>query len=64
MVKRVLMALVVLGCCVTGAVTRMGAGAPVNAPGTLIELAASFNALLSATEGNLMSLAKAMPAEK
>ena len=64
MMKRILMTMVVSGCCVTSSFAQMGGGAPAVAPGTLVEPAASFNALLSATEGNLMSLAKAMPAEK
>ncbi len=61
MKKRWLLA-VVFACCVTAAQAQMGAAK--SAPGTMIEPAKSFDASLSDFEGEFMSLAKAMPAEK
>jgi uncharacterized damage-inducible protein DinB len=57
------LALALSTCSLTGAGAQMG-GAPSAAAGTIVTPAASFDALLNATENNMMSLVKAMPAEK
>jgi uncharacterized damage-inducible protein DinB len=64
MMKRMVVALALGACCVTGAKAQTGATVPKIAPGTVIEPAKSFDAMLTAFEEEMMPLAKAMPAEK
>jgi hypothetical protein len=64
MMKRMVVALALAGCCVTGVQAQMDSKAPKIAPGTMIEPAKSFDGLLSSFEEEMMPLAKAMPAEK
>jgi hypothetical protein len=63
MMKRMVVALAMAACCATGAQAQMGGG-PSVAPGPLIEPSVTFDAVLSGTEGSMMSLVKAMPADK
>jgi uncharacterized damage-inducible protein DinB len=63
MMKRMVVALALAGCCITGAQAQM-ANAPKIAPGTMMEPAKSFGDMLSGFEEEMMGLAKAMPAEK
>jgi hypothetical protein len=51
-------------CFATGARAQMGGGAPAIAPGTQVAPAASLDALLESSETPMMSLVKAMPADK
>ncbi len=62
--KRIMMIGLLGLCCAVGANAQNGAMAPKLAPGTMIEPAKSFDASLSAFEGQFVGLAKAMPAEK
>jgi len=64
MMKRMVVALALAACCMTGAEAQMGPKAPAVAPGTMIEPAKSFDGMLSGFEEEMMGLAKAMPAEK
>jgi DinB family len=64
MMKRMVVALVVTACCMTGAKAQMAGKGPTIAPGTMIEPAKSFDGMLSSFEAEMMPLAKAMPAEK
>jgi len=64
MMKRMMMALAVVSCCWMGAGAQTPATAPKITPGTMIEPAKSFEAMLSQFEGEMVPLAKAMPAEK
>ncbi len=64
MMKRIVVALALATCCMTGAQAQMASGAPKIAPGTMIEPARSFGDALSALEEELMGAVKAMPAEK
>ena len=64
-VRQMMLAAVLTGCCVytfTGN-TQMAA-APKVAAGTIIEPAKSFDEMLTGFEGEMMGVAKAMPAEK
>jgi uncharacterized damage-inducible protein DinB len=63
MMKRIVVALALAACCITGA-QGQAANAPKIAPGTMIEPAKSFGDLLSTFEEELMGAVKAMPAEK
>jgi hypothetical protein len=64
MMKRMMMALALTACCWMGAHAQMAAKGPAIAPGTMIEPAKSFDAMLSQFESEMVPLAKAMPAEK
>jgi hypothetical protein len=65
MMKRMMVALALMGCCCMGAQAQTsGAKAPTIAPGTMIEPAKTFDGMLSAFEEEMVPLAKAMPAEK
>jgi hypothetical protein len=64
MMKRIVVMLALAGCCWTGAQAQMAAKEPAIAPGTMIEPAKSFDAMLSQFEGEMVPLAKAMPEEK
>jgi hypothetical protein len=64
MMKRMVVVLALMGCCWMGAQAQMAAKAPTIAPGTKIEPAKSFDGMLSDFEGEMVLLAKAMPAEK
>jgi hypothetical protein len=58
-----ILAMVLAGCCVSGATAQMGGG-PKIAPGTMIEPAKTFDEMLSGFESEMMGVAKAMPADK
>ena len=62
--KRMMIVLVLAGCCWTGVQAQTPAKGPTIAPGTMIEPAKSFEAMLSGFEEEMVPLAKAMPAEK
>jgi uncharacterized damage-inducible protein DinB len=64
MMKRIVVALALATCCVTGARAQAGSAAPKIAPGTMIEPARSFGDVLSSFQEDLMGVVKAMPAEK
>jgi len=64
MMKRMVVVLALTGCCWMGAGAQMAAKGPTIAPGTIIDPAKSFNEMLSGFEGEMVPLAKAMPAEK
>jgi hypothetical protein len=64
MMKRMVVALALAGCCVTGAQAQMDAKEPKIAAGTIIEPAKSFDAMLKGFEEEFVPLAEAMPAEK
>jgi uncharacterized damage-inducible protein DinB len=69
MMKRMVIVLALAGCYCAGARAQTGTTAPKTAPGTVapgtvIEPAKSFDAMLTAFEEEMMPLAKAMPAEK
>jgi hypothetical protein len=63
MIKRMVVALALTGCCL-GAQAQMVAKGPKIAAGTVIEPAKSFDGMLSGFEKEMVPLAKAMPAEK
>ncbi len=64
MMKRMVVALALAACCVTGAKGQTGAAAPKVAPGTMVEPSKSFDALLNIYESEMMGLVNAMPADK
>jgi hypothetical protein len=65
MMKRMVVALALAGCCcVSGVQAQMDTKAPKIAPGTMIEPAKSFDGMLSGMESEFVPLAEAMPAEK
>jgi hypothetical protein len=64
MMRRMVVALALMGCCCMGAQAQMAAKGPKIAAGTVIEPAKSFDGMLSDFEGEMVPLAKAMPAEK
>ncbi|WP_260703804.1 DinB family protein [Edaphobacter flagellatus] len=64
MIKQMVVAMALATCCFTTAHGQGGATAPKIAPGTVIEPSKSFDAALTAFEGQFIGLAKAMPAEK
>ncbi|HXC95608.1 MAG TPA: DinB family protein [Edaphobacter sp.] len=64
MMKRMVVMLVLAGCCATGAMAQMGASAPKVPPGTMIEPGKSMDGLLKIYEEQIMGAVKAMPAEK
>jgi hypothetical protein len=64
MMKRMVVMLALAGCCCVGAQAQMDRKAPKIAPGTMIEPAKSFDAMLKGFEEEMVPLAKAMPAEK
>jgi DinB family protein len=64
MMKRMVVVLALAGCCWMGAGAQMAAKGPTIAPGTIVDPAKSFNEVLSGFEGEMVPLAKAMPAEK
>jgi uncharacterized damage-inducible protein DinB len=62
MMKQMVVAMALMGCCVTGMQAQAGA-APKGAP-TMVDPAKSFDGVLSLFEKQFMGVAKAMPAEK
>jgi hypothetical protein len=64
MMKRMMVALALMGCWMGAQAQTSGAKAPTIAPGTMIEPAKSFDGMLSALEEEMVPLVKAMPAEK
>jgi hypothetical protein len=62
MMKRMIMALALAGCCV-GVQAQMNMGAS-GAKGSMVEPSKTFDAMLSGLEGEMVPLVKAMPAEK
>jgi uncharacterized damage-inducible protein DinB len=64
MMKRMVVALVLAGCCVTGARAQTGATGAKVAAGTMIEPGKSMDGLLKIYEGEIMDAVKAMPADK
>lgn len=64
MMKRMVVVLALTACCITGAKAQMNGTPPKIAPGTMIEPAKSFDAMLSGLEEEMMGVAKEMPAEK
>jgi uncharacterized damage-inducible protein DinB len=63
--KRMVCGLAMAVCSVVSAGAQMNSGAqPTIAPGTLVEPSKTFDAMLSGFEGEMMGLARAMPAEK
>jgi uncharacterized damage-inducible protein DinB len=64
MMKRMVVALVLAGCCMTGARAQMGATAPKVPAGTIIEPGKSMDALLKIYEEEIMGAVNAMPADK
>ena len=64
MMKRMVVAMVLAGCCVTGMQAQMAAKEPKIAAGTIVEPAKSFDAMLTGFEKEFVPLAEAMPAEK
>jgi len=60
MMKQMVVAIALMGCCVTG----MQAQAPAASPKAAMEPSKSFDGVLTAFEGQFMGVAKAMPAEK
>jgi uncharacterized damage-inducible protein DinB len=60
MMKQMVVAMALMGCCMTG----VQAQTPAASAKTSIEPAKSFDAVLTAFEGQFMGVAKAMPAEK
>ena len=64
MMKRMVVALALAACCVTGAKGQAGVAAPKVAPGTMVEPSKSFDALLNIYESEMMGLVNAMPADK
>jgi uncharacterized damage-inducible protein DinB len=64
MMKRMVVALVLAGCCCMGARAQTGQTAPKVPAGTIIEPSKSFDALLKIYEDEMMGLVNAMPADK
>ncbi len=64
MMKRMVVALVLAGCCMTGAMAQTGATAPKVPAGTLIDPGKSMDGLLKLYEEQIIGAVKAMPAEK
>ncbi|HEY8996312.1 MAG TPA: DinB family protein [Edaphobacter sp.] len=64
MMKQMVVAIVLTACCGSGVQAQTAPPAPKIAPGTVIEPAKSFDAALTAFEGQFLGLAKVMPADK
>lgn len=64
MMKRMVVAFVLAGCCVTGARAQTGATAPKVPAGTMIDPGKSMDGLLKIYEGEITSAVNAMPADK
>jgi hypothetical protein len=64
MMKQMVVALALGACCISGAKAQTPPTAPKIAPGTLIDPAKSFDAMLTGFEEEFMGAAKAFPAEK
>lgn len=64
MMKRMVVAFVLAGCCMTGAKAQMGATAPKVPAGTMIDPGKSMDTLLTLYEGEIMGAVNAMPADK
>ena len=62
--KRMVVALALVACSVTGARAQTGQTAPKVPAGTIIEPSKSFDALLKIYEDEMMGLVNAMPADK
>lgn len=63
MIKRMVAVCVLAASCAMGAAAQMG-GQKGPAPGTVVSPAKSFDALLNIFEGEMMGVAKEMPADK
>jgi hypothetical protein len=61
MMKRIVVALMLTGCCMTGARAQM---AMKGSAGVIVEPSKSFDGMLSEFEKEMVPLAKAMPVEK
>jgi uncharacterized damage-inducible protein DinB len=64
MMKRMVVAFVLAGCCMTGARAQMGQTAPKVPAGTIIEPGKSMDALLKIYEEEITGAVNAMPADK
>ena len=64
MMKRMVVAVVLAGCCMTGARAQTGATAPKVPAGTMIDPGKSMDGLLKIYEGEIMGAVNAMPADK
>jgi len=64
MMKQMVVAFVLAGCCMTGAKAQTGATAPKVAAGTMIDPGKSMDGLLKIYEEEIMGAVNAMPAEK
>ncbi len=64
MMKRTVVALMLAGCCMTGAKAQTGQSAPKVPAGTIIDPGKSMDALLTIYESQIVGAAKAMPADK
>jgi uncharacterized damage-inducible protein DinB len=64
MMKRMVVAFVLAGCCMTGAKAQTGATAPKVPAGTMIDPGKSMDGLLKIYEEEIMGAVNAMPAEK
>jgi uncharacterized damage-inducible protein DinB len=64
MMKRMVVALALAGCWMTGAQAQTGSTAPKIAPGTQIEPGKSMDVLLKIYEDQIVGAANAMPADK
>jgi uncharacterized damage-inducible protein DinB len=63
--RQMVLGLALAVCCsAMGMQGQMNAAAPKIAPGTMVEPSKTFDAMLSDFEGEMMGVAKAMPAEK
>jgi uncharacterized damage-inducible protein DinB len=64
MMKQMVVALALGACCISGVKAQTPPTAPKIAPGTVIDPAKSFDAMLTGFEEEMMPLAKSMPADK
>ena len=62
--KRISLSLALISCLSVAMQAQAPGGTSTVAPGTLIEPSVSLNAMLTGTEVQMMSLVKAMPADK
>jgi uncharacterized damage-inducible protein DinB len=64
MMKRMIVAFILAGCCMTSARAQMGQTAPKVPAGTMIDPGKSMDGLLKIYEEEIMGAVKAMPADK
>jgi uncharacterized damage-inducible protein DinB len=64
MMKQMVVAFVLAGCCMTGATAQMGQTAPKVPAGTIIDPGKSMDTLLKLYEEEIMGAVNAMPADK